>query len=48
LHPSDAFFVYRNEKQRQGTNNQYVKSEKGQNVPFQTTAEKIAQEKFRA
>ena len=35
---------YENEKQRQGTNNQYVKSEKGQNVPFQTTAEKIAQE----
>jgi len=35
---------YENEKQRQGTNNQYSKSEKGQNVLFQNTAEKLAQE----
>lgn len=35
---------YENEKLRQGTNNQFVKSEKGQNVPFQSTSEKLAEE----
>ena len=35
---------YENEKQKQGSNNQYVKSEKGKNFPFQNTAEKIAEE----
>lgn len=35
---------YENEKLKQGTNNQFVKSEKGQNVPFQSTSEKLAEE----
>lgn len=35
---------YENEKLKQGTNNQFVQSEKSQNGTFQTTAEKLANE----
>ena len=34
---------YENEKLKQGTNNQFVQSEKGQNVPQPTTSEKLAE-----
>ena len=33
---------YQREKVKQGTNNQYVQSEKAQNEPLQSTAEKLA------
>ena len=35
---------YEREKKKQGTNNQYIQSEKAQNEPFQSTAEKLAEQ----